>query len=131
MLAPASGKSLTDPALVCQQVGPSSGHVAEIGRARYFFGSGPAAPADMTLGRPDRRSGLSAACRHQDWGGLWVCPLSGPAGVPIERIDRLAGHTGMTSTETVCRKQIRPVVTGGAAVMDSLCSHRAQSGLLS
>jgi hypothetical protein len=73
MLAPASGKSLTDPALVCQQVGPSSGHVAEIGRARYFFGSGPAAPADMTLGDPGDpgyqqpagiRTGAVSGCVH-------------------------------------------------------------------
>jgi hypothetical protein len=42
------------------------------------------------------------------------------AGVPIEMIARLVGHTGTTTTETVYRKQIRPVVMGGAQVMDSL-----------
>ncbi len=31
------------------------------------------------------------------------------AGVPIEKIARLVGHTGTTTTETVYRKQIRPV----------------------
>jgi hypothetical protein len=31
-----------------------------------------------------------------------------------------AGHTGTATTETVYRKQIRPVVVGGAEVMDSL-----------
>jgi hypothetical protein len=46
------------------------------------------------------------------------------AGVPIEQIARLVGHTGTTATETVYRKQIRPVVTGGAAVMDSLFPRR-------
>ena len=46
--------------------------------------------------------------------------LMSDAGVPIEKIARLVGHTGTTTTETVHRKQIRPVVIGGAEVMDSL-----------
>ena len=46
--------------------------------------------------------------------------LMSDAGVPIEQIARLVGHTGTTTTETVYRKQIRPVVTGGAGVMDNL-----------
>jgi integrase len=50
--------------------------------------------------------------------------LMSDAGVPIEQIARLVGHTGTTTTETIYRKQIRPVVTGGAAVMDSLFPRR-------
>ena len=50
--------------------------------------------------------------------------LMSDAGVPIERIARLVGHTGTTTTETVYRKQIRPVVVGGAEVMDSLFPRR-------
>jgi integrase len=50
--------------------------------------------------------------------------LMSDAGVPIEKITRLVGHTGMTTTETVYRKQIRPVVIGGAEVMDSLFPRR-------
>jgi len=50
--------------------------------------------------------------------------LMSDAGVPIEKIARLVGHTGTTTTETVYRKQIRPVVTDGAAVMDSLFPKR-------
>jgi integrase len=46
--------------------------------------------------------------------------LMSDAGVPIEKIARLVGHTGTTATETVYRKEIRPVVMGGAEVMDSL-----------
>jgi hypothetical protein len=46
--------------------------------------------------------------------------LMSDAGVPIEKIARLVGHTGTTTTETVYRKQIRPVVMGGAEIMDSL-----------
>jgi integrase len=50
--------------------------------------------------------------------------LMSDAGVPIEKIARLVGHTGTTITETVYRKQIRPVVIGGAEVMDSLFPRR-------
>jgi integrase len=41
-------------------------------------------------------------------------------GVPIERISRLVGHSSTSITETVYRKQLRPVVTGGAEIMDRL-----------
>ncbi len=46
--------------------------------------------------------------------------LMSDAGVPIEKIARLVGHTGTATTELVYRKQIRPVVTGGAQIMDRL-----------
>jgi integrase len=50
--------------------------------------------------------------------------LMSEAGVPIEKIARLVGHIGTATTETVYRKQIRPVVTGGAEVMDRLFPKR-------
>ena len=50
--------------------------------------------------------------------------LLSDAGVPIEKIDRLVGHSGTATTEFIYRKQIRPVVTGGAEVMDSLFPRR-------
>jgi integrase len=50
--------------------------------------------------------------------------LLSDAGVPVENIARLVGHTGTATTELVYRKQIRPVVTGGAAVMDQLFPRR-------
>jgi integrase len=46
--------------------------------------------------------------------------LMSDAGIPIERISRLVGHCGTTVTETVYRKQIGPVITGGAETMDRL-----------
>jgi site-specific recombinase XerD len=46
--------------------------------------------------------------------------LLSDAGVPVEKIARLVGHIGTTTTETVYRHQIRPVVTGGAEIMDQL-----------
>jgi integrase len=42
------------------------------------------------------------------------------AGVPIERISLLVGHSGTTTTETVYRKQIRPVMVQGADAMDRI-----------
>ena len=50
--------------------------------------------------------------------------LLSDAGVPVEKIARLVGHGGTATTELVYRKQIRPVVTGGAEVMDELFPRR-------
>lgn len=46
--------------------------------------------------------------------------LLSDAGVPVEEIARLVGHGSTTVTETVYRKQLRPVMTGGTQVMDTL-----------
>lgn len=47
--------------------------------------------------------------------------LLSDSGVPIEEIARLVGHAGGSAvTETVYRKQIRPVLLGGAAHMDRI-----------
>jgi len=46
--------------------------------------------------------------------------LLSDAGVPIEQISRLVGHSGTTTTETIYRKQIRPVIVHGADVMDRI-----------
>jgi integrase len=46
--------------------------------------------------------------------------LLSDAGVPIEQISRLVWHSGTTTTETIYRKQIRPVITDGADIMDRI-----------
>jgi integrase len=46
--------------------------------------------------------------------------LMSDAGVPVEHIARLVGHSGTTTTETVYRKQIRPVLLDGAQAMDRI-----------
>ena len=46
--------------------------------------------------------------------------LMSDAGVPLEEIARLIGHGSTKVTETVYRKQLRPVLTEGAHVMDTL-----------
>jgi hypothetical protein len=68
-------------------------------------------PPPQALTLPiERRASCGTASSH----------CSSDAGVPVEKIARLVGHTGTTTTETVYRKQIRPVITGGAEVMDQL-----------
>lgn len=42
------------------------------------------------------------------------------AGVPLEEISRLVGHSGTTVTELVYRHQLKPVIQTGATVMDRL-----------
>ncbi|MGV9307613.1 hypothetical protein ACWDLG_29945 [Nonomuraea sp. NPDC003727] len=40
--------------------------------------------------------------------------------MPLERISRLVGHFNTTVTETVYRKQLRPVMLEGAQAMDRI-----------
>jgi integrase len=44
------------------------------------------------------------------------------AGIPVEQIAQLVGHSGTTVTELVYRHQLRPVIQTGATVMDHLFS---------
>jgi site-specific recombinase XerD len=46
--------------------------------------------------------------------------LMSDAGVPLEEIARLVGLGSTKVTETVYRKQLRPILTGGAQLMDTL-----------
>ncbi len=46
--------------------------------------------------------------------------LLSDAGVPLEGISRLVGHRTTTVTETVYRKQLRPVIEEGATAMDRI-----------
>lgn len=46
--------------------------------------------------------------------------LLSDSGVPLENISRLVGHSNTTVTETVYRKQLRPVLLEGAAAMDRI-----------
>lgn len=46
--------------------------------------------------------------------------LLSDAKVPVENISRLVGHRSTMVTETVYRKQLRPVIEGGADVMDRI-----------
>ncbi|WP_239514240.1 tyrosine recombinase XerC [Streptosporangium sp. 'caverna'] len=46
--------------------------------------------------------------------------LLSDSGVPLEDTARLVGHSGTAVTEAVYRKQIRPVLLGGAEAMDRI-----------
>ncbi|MEV4167514.1 site-specific integrase [Nonomuraea dietziae] len=46
--------------------------------------------------------------------------LLSDSGVPLENISRLVGHSNTTVTETVYRKQLRPVLLEGAEAMDRI-----------
>jgi len=48
--------------------------------------------------------------------------------VPLEVISRLVGHRSTTVTETVYRKQLRPVIEGGADAMDRIFPLTADLG---
>ncbi|MBA0127311.1 site-specific integrase [Haloechinothrix sp. YIM 98757] len=56
----------------------------------------------------------------------FVSLLSG-SGVPLEDIARLVGHSGTRVTETVYRKEIKPVMVEGATAMDDLFPSDAAS----
>lgn len=47
------------------------------------------------------------------------------AGVPLEEISRLVGHSGTTVTELAYRHQLKPVIQTGATVMDRLFIRKA------
>ena len=53
--------------------------------------------------------------------------LLSDAGVSLEDISRLVGHSGTNVTELVYRHQIRPVIQTGATIMDRLFG-QANSG---
>ncbi len=46
--------------------------------------------------------------------------LMSDSGVPVEEIARLFGHTSSRTTEVVYRRELRPVITTGAEVMDKI-----------
>ncbi len=54
--------------------------------------------------------------------------LLSDAKVPVEVIARLIGHRSTTVTETVYRRQLRPVIEGGADVMNRIFPREAEPG---
>jgi len=46
--------------------------------------------------------------------------LMSHSGVSVEEIARLAGHSSSRTTETIYRRELRPVITTGAEVMDQI-----------
>jgi integrase len=50
------------------------------------------------------------------------------SGVAVEEIARLAGHASSRTTETICRHELRPVITTGADVMDKIFTAAEREG---
>jgi integrase len=75
-------------------------------------------------GQVTLRSDASPGLNPDDWTPRELrhsfVSLLPDAGLPIEQISRLVGHSGTATTETVYRKQIRPVIVHGADVMDRI-----------
>jgi integrase len=83
------------------------------------------------------RRSFRALCRDAGLdAGVWTprelrhsfVSLMSDAGVPLEEIARLVGHGSTKVTEMVYRKQLRPILTGGAQVMDMLFELPAAEG---
>lgn len=53
-----------------------------------------------------------------------IVSLLSSSGMPIEDISHLVGHASQNVTEQVYRKELRPVLNGGAAAMDDLFQSR-------
>ena len=64
-------------------------------------------------------AGLDPAWTPRELRHSFVSLLS-DNGVPLEAIADLCGHAGTTVTEKVYRHQLRPVLLGGAQVMDAI-----------
>jgi integrase len=74
------------------------------------------------------RKMFKRACRLAEVGDRWTprelrtsfVSLMSHHGVSIEEIARLAGHSSTRTTEVVYRRELRPVITTGAEIMDEL-----------
>jgi hypothetical protein len=49
-------------------------------------------------------------------------------GVPVEEIARLAGHANSRTTEVIYRRELRPVITTGAEIMDQIFQPKQRRG---
>ncbi len=74
------------------------------------------------------RRSFRSICRAAGIGDGWAprelrtsfVSLLSASGVPVEEIARLAGHSSSRTTETIYRKELRPVLVKGAEVMDQI-----------
>ena len=61
-----------------------------------------------------------------DWGAIELPGCASRQGVPVEEIARLAGHASSRTTEVIYRRELRPVITTGAEVMDQIFRPKQQ-----
>jgi integrase len=81
-------------------------------------------PLDASHVRRDFR----ALCKKAGIEGIWAprelrhtfVSVMSESGVAVEEIARLAGHSSSRTTEVIYRHELRPVITTGADVMDTI-----------
>ena len=74
------------------------------------------------------RRDFRRVCRAAGIGDGWVpkelrtsfVSMMSHRGVPVEEIARLAGHSSTRTTEVIYRRELRPVITTGAEIMDQI-----------
>jgi integrase len=84
----------------------------------------------VALDAANVRKMFKRACRVAGIGDGWTprelrtsfVSLMSHRGVSIEEIARLVGHTSTRTTEVVYRRELRPVITTGAEIMDEVFS---------
>jgi integrase len=82
------------------------------------------------------RREFRAVCKAANIGQNWTprelrhsfVSLMSSSGVPVEEIARLAGHSSSRTTEIVYRRELRPVLTTGAEVMDTIFNRQHPGG---
>jgi integrase len=81
------------------------------------------------------RREFRAICKAANIGQSWTprelrhsfVSLMSTSGVPVEEIARLAGHSSTRTTEVVYRRELRPILTTGAEVMDTIFTRQTRA----
>ena len=88
------------------------------------FATRTGAALDSANVRREFRAACTAAGIGQGWTPRELrhsfVSLMSSTGVPVEEIARLAGHTSTRTTEIVYRRELRPILTTGAEIMDTI-----------
>ena len=88
------------------------------------FATRTGAPLDAANVRREFRAACTAAGIGPGWTPRELrhsfVSLMSSTGVPVEEIARLAGHTSTRTTEIVYRRELRPILTTGAEIMDTI-----------
>ena len=88
----------------------------------YVFGTRNDTPPKAQVIRKQFRTAVVKAGLHDEWAPRETrhsfTSIMSDLGVPIETIADLLGHTSSTTTRTVYRRQLRPVITTGAEILD-------------
>jgi integrase len=88
------------------------------------FATRTGAPLDAANVRREFRAVCTAAGIGPGWTPRELrhsfVSLMSSTGVPVEEIARLVGHTSTRTTEVVYRRELRPILTTGAEILDTI-----------